>query len=455
VTPARGFRRYRPAITGPRVGLVGFFGEGNLGNDASLDAMLTYLRDEHPDAIIDVLCGRPDRVAERSGVPTARWRWFQTERHSGTGLATRATKAFGTTLGICVDAYHICAWVRRHDVVIVPGMGVLEATLPLRPWLTPYLMFLTCASGRVFGTRVALVSVGANVINQRLSKWLVVAAARHAHYRSFRDAGSKDAMRRMGLRTSDDSVYPDLAFSLPIPHAEPPTVRSVGVGIMDYSGNNDDRPYSQAVRARYTAAMTRFVLWLADNDRPVLLLAGDTRDERVITSVLADVRAQRPALERKAVTAVVPASSLNELMQQLATVETVVATRFHTVLSALKLGKPTLAVGYAAKFDALMTQIGFAEFSLQARSIDAEVLIDRFNEMETRSPDFAERTGKRNAANEWLLKKQFAELSTLFDRAPLTPSPHGPRIPRVRADSSVANSRRHPPATLLAGDNDG
>ena len=29
----------------PRVGLVGFFGEGNLGNDGSLEAVLTYLRD--------------------------------------------------------------------------------------------------------------------------------------------------------------------------------------------------------------------------------------------------------------------------------------------------------------------------------------------------------------------------------------------------------------------------
>ena len=32
-----------------------------------------------------------------------------------------------------LDAFRIPAWVRRHDVVIVPGAGVLEASLPLRP----------------------------------------------------------------------------------------------------------------------------------------------------------------------------------------------------------------------------------------------------------------------------------------------------------------------------------
>ena len=457
MTRARRIRRRQPVTAAPRVGLVGFFGEGNLGNDGSLEAMLTYLRDEHPDAIIDVLCGHtPDRVAERFGVPTARWRWYPAERHSGPGLPARAAKALGTALGLGVDAYRISAWVRRHDVVIVPGMGVLEATLPLRPWQTPYLMFLTCGSGRVFRTRVALVSVGANVIRQRLSKRLFVAAARCAHYRSFRDAGSRDAMREMGLGVSGDRVYPDLAFSLPLPRGGSPAAGSVGVGIMDYSGNNDDRPHSEAIQARYTAAMTRLVLWLVDNDRPVLLLTGDTRDEKVIAGVLADLRSQRPALDRSAVTAAVPAS-LGELMQQLEGVETVVATRFHSVLCALKLGKPTLAVGYAAKFDALMAETGFAEFSLRAKSIDVDVLIDRFNELEGKSGHYADRSAERNAANERLLNEQFVELSAaLFDRAPATPSPQIPRpAPHVRADSPINGSRRPAPRTLLSGDNYG
>ena len=48
-------------------------------------------------------------------------------------------------------------------------MGVLETTLPLRPWQFPYDMFVLCAAGRIFGTKVALVSVGANVPSERLT----------------------------------------------------------------------------------------------------------------------------------------------------------------------------------------------------------------------------------------------------------------------------------------------
>ena len=133
------------------------------------------------------------------------------------------------------------------------------------------------------------------------------------------------------------------------------------------------------------------------------------------------------------------------------------ATRFHNVLCALRLGKPTLAVGYAAKFDALMAEMGFAEFSLPAKSIDVDVLIDRFNELEGKATQYAERAAERNAANERLLNEQFAELSAaLFDRAPAAPSPRIPRsAPQILADSSITGSRRSTPRSLVSGDNDG
>ena len=45
-----------PGVAGPRVGLFGLLGSGNVGNDASLEAVLAYLRADHPDAVIDAMC---------------------------------------------------------------------------------------------------------------------------------------------------------------------------------------------------------------------------------------------------------------------------------------------------------------------------------------------------------------------------------------------------------------
>ena len=128
-------------------------------------------------------------------------------------------------------------------------MGVLEASLPLRPWELPYGMFLLSASGRLFGTKVALVSVGASVINQRLTRWLFDSAARLAFYRSYRDTGSRDAMRQRGLDTTRDHVYPDLAFGIPVPPCDPGDPQIVGVGVMELSRLNDDRGQADEIRS--------------------------------------------------------------------------------------------------------------------------------------------------------------------------------------------------------------
>ena len=52
----------------PRVGLFGGVGSGNIGNDATAEAMLSYLRAGHPDAILDAMCSGPEWVSSEYGI---------------------------------------------------------------------------------------------------------------------------------------------------------------------------------------------------------------------------------------------------------------------------------------------------------------------------------------------------------------------------------------------------
>ena len=400
----------------PRVGLVGLLGQGNLGNDGSLEAVLAYLGAEHPDAIWDFLCTGTNQMMARYGVPATRLRWFSTETQGVPSMTALAAKSLKVPLGMAIDAFRIGTWVHRHDVVIVPGMGVLEAALPLRPWHTPYSMFLVSAFGRLFGTKVALVSVGANDIRQPLARRLVTAAARLAYYRSYRDTFSRDAMRRMGLNTSKDAVYPDLAFSLPTPRDVPVIAGMVGVGVMDYHGSNDDRQQADQLHASYVEAMKSFVQWLVDNGHSVRLFTTDVHDEPIMREVITDLRTHRPELASSQIVAE-PVTSIDNLMQQIASVNTVVASRFHNVVCALMLAKPTISVGYATKFDVLMEEAGLAEFCQSAHSVDADRLIEQFTELESRSAQLRKMITERMAAKAQLLDRQFATLSVLLFRS--------------------------------------
>jgi polysaccharide pyruvyl transferase WcaK-like protein len=388
-------------------------GQGNLGNDGSMEAVLAYLRDRHPELILDALCSEPDVLIARYGIPAARLRWYEPERRRPPGPAALPRRTAGIALGVVIDAVHTAAWVRRHDAIVVPGMGVLETTVPMRPWRTPYWMFLLCASGRVLGTRIALVSVGANVTGHRLTRWLITSAVRLAHYRSYRDEVSRDAMRSMGVNTSADLVYPDVAFAIPVPRDVQVVPGSVGIGVMDYSGNNDEVAEASSLRANYLAQVTSFGRWLIDNGRRVRLFTSDTADEPVVQEIAADIRVHRPDLDPSFVVAE-PATSIPELMRQIAAVETVVATRYHNVLYALLQDKPTLALAYAKKHDLLMATAGLAGFSLPCRTLDARQLIRKFQELEQRSAELRQTIAEYNTAKQRLVDSQLAELSAVL-----------------------------------------
>ncbi|MEU6668166.1 polysaccharide pyruvyl transferase family protein [Streptomyces sp. NPDC046727] len=394
--------------TATRVGVFGLLGSGNLGNDGSLEAVLGYLRAEHPEAAVDALCGGPEAVTARFGIPATRLHWYRGEYRT----ASRAGAMAGKGLGKLVDVFRTAAWVRRHDVVIVPGMGVLEATLPLRPWGFPYALFLLCASGRLFGTRVALVSVGAATIGNRPTRALVRWSARLAAYRSYRDAQSRDAMRAMGVDTARDEVYPDLAFSLPTPPASAPPGPPglVCVGVMAFRGGNDDRARAEEIHRRYLDGTIRFVRALVEDGRPVRLLTGDGVDAPVVDAIL-------DAVDSPLVTAA-EAASLADLMKETAAADTVVAIRYHNLICALKAGTPTLALSYAAKSDALMDRMGLGAYCHPAREVDADRLLEQFRELEKRSAELRQTLAERNRAAARQLEDQFTALTTaLFPAA--------------------------------------
>ncbi|QCX73840.1 Polysaccharide pyruvyl transferase [Streptomyces sp. YIM 121038] len=386
-------------MTAVRVGVFGLLGSGNLGNDGSLEAVLGYLRTEHPEAVVDALCGGPELVAARYRIPATRLHWYRGEYRT----ASRAGAIAGKGLGKLVDAVRTAAWVRKHDVVIVPGMGVLEATLPLRPWGFPYALFLLCASGRVLRTRVALVGVGAAPIADRPTRALVRRSARLAAYRSYRDAMSRDAMREMGVDTARDGVYPDLAFALPTPPAGTPS-GTVCVGVMAFHGGNDDRARAEEIHRRYLDGVTRFVRALVEDGRPVRLLTGDGVDATVVTAI-------REAVDSPLVTAA-EAASLADLMKEAAAADAVVATRYHNLICALKAGTPTLALSYAAKSDALMDRMGLGAYCHPAREVDADRLLEQFRALEKQSAELRRTLTERNELAARQLQDQFAELTT-------------------------------------------
>lgn len=354
--------------------LFGLFGCGNLGNDGSLETMLGFLRRVRPGARIVCVCDEPQVIA----------RSFYVE---AVPIRVPSEPPGGRLGRILLQPYRKLqdfarAWghLRRADVMIIPGTGILD-DFGERPQGMPLKLLSWCLAARLAGTKIAFVCIGAGPIRHRVNRWLMLSAARVAHYRSYRDEISRAFMESVGFDTTRDKIYPDIVFKLPAPStSRTPTGGpdlTVGVGVMSYRGWYGYARGGDRIFEAYVEKLSEFVVHLLDRAYGVRLLTGELGDSTAVNAVLARVRTARPEIADRI--AAEPSYSLGDLMAQISKTDIVVATRFHNIVCALKMGKPTISLGYARKNDALMAEMGLGAYCQHVEQFSLALLIEHFD----------------------------------------------------------------------------
>lgn len=357
-------------MTVKRIGLFGNFGAGNTGNEASLEAMLLFVRQNYPEADLVCICSEPKIIEAQFKIRSLP---IFTPRHSARGTFEKLRNRWLDHLGVYQN-------IRNFDALLIPGTGFLD-DFGERPVGMPYMIFLICLAARLRGIKIAFVSTGAGPIVHPLSRWFMKSAAKMASYRSYRDEISKEFMASIGLDVTKDTVYPDLAFKLPTP--QPDEVRegmplTIGIGVMTYNGWKPAG--GETIYETYMRKMTHFALELLKSGYRLRILAGDVQDKPAMNDLESAIRNEAQEIGEEAVIAEMP-HDLHDVMRQIHSVDAVIATRFHNVLCALKLGKPTISIGYAKKNDVLMEGMGLGEFCQHIEKLDVELLMQQFNKL--------------------------------------------------------------------------
>jgi polysaccharide pyruvyl transferase WcaK-like protein len=366
----------RNPVLPKKIGLFGLFGCGNSGNDGSLEAMLMFLRRVRPDAELACICPWPDKIRWDFGIPALGASSCSSSRI--VRLLDRLLFGGPHRLGNWI---YTIRKVYKFDLLIIPGTGLLD-DFDTGPWDIPYTLFRWCLSARLCGTELWFVSIGAGPIHHPMSRRLMTWAATMAHYRSYRDTISKEFMESIGLDASSDPVYPDLAFKLPVPECSRPQpldreIRTVGIGVMNYRGWRSDLEQRADFFNTYLKKITRFVIWLLDDGYHVRILTGQVTDQRAVDHLMKAVAAEGRTIALERLVAE-PMQTLHEVMRQIVPTDIVVATRFHNVVCALKLGRPTISIGYANKNDVLLADMGLAKFCQHIEGLDVDLLIEQF-----------------------------------------------------------------------------
>ncbi len=198
------------------------------------------------------------------------------------------------------------------------------------------------------------------------------------------DDATKQCLSAIGVQTSNDSISPDLAFSLPkgVSSSDDPRRGHrpvIGLGLMLYLGEFNGTAGNSS--SSYLGEMRLFVKWLLSRDYDVRLLSGDTSDMEAVQEFKESLRKELGADDYERIIQE-PITSVDDLLSQLMTTHAVVATRFHNALLALMLNKPTISIAFHQKCTSLMSDMGLSQYSQKFEDLSAQKLIAQFCDLE-------------------------------------------------------------------------
>ena len=356
--------------------ISGYYGFGNLGDDALLQIIVSQLKTRYPHATIDVLSAEPERTAHDYGiVATPRW-----------------------------DQAAIRSAVASCDLLLSGGGGLLQNATSLKS-LFYYAGIVRTAIRAGKKAMVFAQSVGPLDF---LGKQTVRECCRGLDAATVRDAASKALFAPLvpGTRievTADPVFLYDPEFAVDL---EP-------------AGLGDESDPLVLVCVRKTAhqsdgitAVATAVDRLAERfgARVAFLPFGGTADAEASTLVIRKCRS-KPTL--------VPLDGLEAVAAAIARAKIVIGVRLHALILAIRFGVPFLAVPYDPKITGLLTDVQYPLEPLWtpgARVVPKriEALADQVWE---RAPELAAHLALQAAVQRARAEENFGVLDALLRRA--------------------------------------
>ncbi|WP_353476552.1 polysaccharide pyruvyl transferase family protein (plasmid) [Salipiger sp. H15] len=344
-----------------KIALLGQFGSGNIGNDGSLKSMTEYLREYAPDADLLCICSRPEEIMATMGL-------------AAVGITRSASLSQGRSLVVSKlsrlnrirqNFEYAFRTAKDCDLIIVPGTGILDDFKEL-PFGWPFCLLRWTTAARLARTPVAFVSVGAGPINNWLSRRFLISAAKGTDYISYRDQNSLDYMSEYGS-AYNNSVYPDIVFRQKSQETRRVKRNArerpcIGLGVMNYSGWSKSGANNQETYERYISEMTLLARLLTSEGSQVRLLTGGREDRTAVEEIL-DAAKRWQDEETSSLLEYNEINSLDDLRDEIAQTDIVVASRYHNVVCSLAMLKPTISLAYASKNDAIMRDFGLQDYS--------------------------------------------------------------------------------------------
>jgi polysaccharide pyruvyl transferase WcaK-like protein len=423
-----------------RIGLLDHLGHGNLGDDATLDAVMSNITNRWQGAVIIGFSLNPFDTQKRHGIPC-----YAIRRDSK--LPPEAHKLASNTVGFKKRIKHLFSKCRRV-LAILRAINTVVVTIPIvfyreflfllesfrlvksldlfvicgggqlldswgGPWRFPYTLFKWVLLSKLSGIKCYFINVGSGPLTFPLSRLFIKYALFLSDYASFRDNDSQKLVQRLGF-TRRTVVVADSVYSLDMPPVNITQIGTRHASVIGFSpmAYCDPRVYwdkNQIAYDCYIRKLAVFGSWLIQQHHRLSLFSTDIWfDSQAIEDLAVVLHNEREldapqSLTRKHI------ETIEELLFAMSSMDYVITSRYHGVVFAHLMNIPVLAISHHPKVATLMSDVGLSEYCVDIRNPDVVALTNTFTKM----------VHNRNRIRSTMAEKAAcykASLSTQFDK---------------------------------------
>ena len=438
-----------------KIGLLHHVGGGNMGDNATMDAVIQNIKQRWSNAEIHAFCMNPGDTSERHGIPSHSIR-TQTWGFGYTPAGDTATfkKAFKSVAGkwsfllwllrgvnalavrlprtLFREVQFLAAsrrLIKTFDLLVICGGGQL--TEWGGPWGFPYTILKWILLAKSVGAECIVLNVGAGPLDHPLSRLFAKRALAAADYVSFRDEQSQALMRKIGF-TGKSRVCPDCVYSLNgVPRSlvssktdGPSVVGLAPIPFRDPRVHPADK--NQAVYEEFIAKSAMLASWLVKHSYSLSLFGTDIGVDPL---AIADVQAILEEQSGVVAPQCAGVTSVYELLAAMSRMDYIVTPRFHGVVFAHLLNKPVLAISHHPKVMNFMAELGLSQYCLDIRDLDVSLLIEKFQLLVRNADEVRDCMSRSLEMFRSQLTVQFDELFP-YERTRTLPAtePHGLQV---------------------------
>jgi len=276
-------------------------------------------------------------------------------------------------------------FLRTQDLLVISGGGQLDEEYG-GAWGLPFALFKWTVLARLARIPCAMASVGAGKIALPASRRMISVALRMCCYRSFREKNSRAIAASLYSPVMNDSVVPDLAFSMPpelelsSPSAGVRTIARgrhvIALSPMAYAKPMNWPTPDRDLHDRYVQQMAQLLSCLVQQGHFIVVVCSSLGDdESVIPDIIARLDDEtKLSLEGHIHFPVI--KTWKELVSVLRDTDCLIASRLHGTILGFVSQVPAVAISVDPKVDWVMEDLQQSKYLLHFRDFKAKDVLD-------------------------------------------------------------------------------